>query len=34
MSEQPFSFDLTVGSLDTEGGGHVSNVAFPNYLEI
>lgn len=34
MSEQPFSFDLTAGYLDTEGGGHVSNVAFPKYLEV
>lgn len=34
MSEQPFSFDFTVGSLDTDGGGHVSNVTFPKYLEI
>lgn len=34
MSEQPFSFDFTVGSLDTDGGGHVSNVTFPKYLEV
>lgn len=34
MSEQWFSVELTAGYLDSEGGGHVSNVTFPKYLEI
>lgn len=33
MSEEPFTVELTAGSLDAEGRGHVSNVVFPNYLE-
>lgn len=33
MSEQ-FSVELTAGYLDSEGGGHVSNVTFPKYLEL
>ena len=33
MSEQWFSVDLTAGYLDSDGGGHVSNITFPKYLE-
>lgn len=33
MSEQWFSVELTAGYLDSDGGGHVSNVTFPKYLE-
>lgn len=34
MSEQPFSVELTAGSLDTDGGGHVDNVTFAKYLQV
>lgn len=33
MDEEPFSVTLTAGTLDADGGGHVSSVAFPKYLE-
>lgn len=33
MADDPFSVAFTVGTLDTDGGGHASNVAFPAYLE-
>lgn len=33
MEAEPFTVELTAGTLDADGGGHVSNVVFPNYLE-